>query len=274
MKKNSLIYAILTFLHIVLVIITFVKKWDKKPWILLFSSIGQAYVFEYVVLNILKSYKYYPKVFSNKWQDTILGAIISQAFTVPIMATALALFQKKWTWSLGATFLYAGIEWLFIRLGLFKKNWWKTIYTLISLPFFFWVVKKWSLLLEGKPEKWTARITVLLTFWVNYMNVNFVLVAISKKFLIRIKWSKKYYQHFIIAPAYFMIQSVIAYVALLTKKWALGLGTLHVMDQLLYRLNWIKAKRWTVYCMLPLHLTNLLLVKLFKKQMESGQEGT
>lgn len=95
MKKNSLIYAILTFLHLVLVIITFVKKWDKKPWILLFSSIGQAYVFEYFVLNILKSYKYYPKVFSNKWQDTILGAIISQAFTVPIMATALALFQKN-----------------------------------------------------------------------------------------------------------------------------------------------------------------------------------
>ncbi|MEK5520482.1 hypothetical protein [Heyndrickxia sp. FSL W8-0423] len=268
MKKNKIPYLILMIVHLGLFVVTIIKKKDKKPLLLYYSGIGMAYVFEYVVLNIFRGYRYYPKVLKRNRLDSVFGAIVSQALIVLVSAIFITFFQLGWGWKIFFTLLYSGIEQLFIHLKVFKNRWWKTIYTLISLPFYFWLVSKWSIYLDQKPKKWIGYLTLFFTFWVNYLNINFVLVAFLKRIIFKKGWSlRKYYVNFIIAPTYGFIQSIIGVIVTLKNKKLIGLGLLHLVDQLFYRLKLIKMKKWSVYCFLPIHIVLLLVGSIFKQQM-------
>lgn len=274
MKKNKIIYALLTLLHLVLLIITFIKKKEKKPWLLFSASVGLAYVFEYFVLNLFRSYIYYPKILKNRRMDSVLGAIVSQAFTLPATATFIAVFRLNWWWKIGFTLFYAGIERLFLYLHLFKRNWWRTSYTLIGLPFYFWLTQKWSYYLWEKPSKWIGYGTLFFTSYINYLNIHFILIAVFKKIIFRKSgnWNK-YVQSFIIGPIYGAIQSVVILIVTIKERPLLGLSVLHLLDRLLYRFKWIKTKKWSINYFLPIHICLLLLGRIFKKQIVSGNDA-
>lgn len=281
MKKNRIPYLVLIIVHLALFVVTLIKKKDKKPLLLYFASIGMAYVFEYVVLNIFRGYRYYPKILKRKRLDSVFGAIVSQALTVPVSAIFITCFQLGWGWKIIFALLYTGIEQLFIHLKVFKNRWWKTMYTLVCLPFYFWIVSKWSVYLDQKPRKWIGYLTLFFTFWVNYLNTNFMLVAIFKRFIFKKGWSlHKYYVNFIIAPIYGFIQSIIGLIVTLKGKKIIGLGLLHLVDQLFYRFKLIKMKKWSVYGFLPIHIVMLQIGDMFKQQIphlmskREGEEGS
>ncbi|GIN85857.1 hypothetical protein J6TS2_22430 [Heyndrickxia sporothermodurans] len=268
MKKNTIIYSILTFIHIGLISVTFVKKRKKQPWLLFFTSVGMAYLFEYIVLNILRGYQYFPRVFKNRRIDSSLGAIVSQAFTVPAAATFIALFRLGKWWSIGFTIFYAITEKLFIRLKLFKNNWWKTGYTLTCLPFYFWLVRKWTEYLEQKKYKWINYGTLFFTLWVNLTNVNFILEGIFKKFIFQKKRGRrKYYQNFVIGPIVGGIKSSVAFLSTIMNAPVIGFGLLHLLDRLLYKYKWIRTNSWSVYYFLPFNLGLLVAGRFFNKQL-------
>ncbi|QQZ09976.1 hypothetical protein [Heyndrickxia vini] len=275
MKRNTKYYLLLTIPHIALLIYNLIKNKEKKPIVLYFTSVGFAYLFEIVILNYFKSYRYYPKVFKNNWVDTIFGAITSQAFLVPMTATTMASFRLGWKWRWGATFLYTIIERLFIREHLFKNNWWRTAYTTGSLPFFFWLMEKWSKMREGRFQKWVGHTNIFFFVWVNYTNLYFLLVTVFKKFLFgRNKIWKKYVMHFYLYPPFSIIQSFVIYISIVKGKFVMGVVGAHILDQLLYRLKWIQTRSWSVYCFLPIHIGMYWLGKLFKKYMISGTNGS
>lgn len=98
-RTNAPPFLLLAAVHVLLFFLFTIKKRKKQIWTLLFSNIGLAYFFEYLVLILLKGYSYKPKVHKNNALDQFLGAILSQGFYVPITATLLPCIGKIGTGS-------------------------------------------------------------------------------------------------------------------------------------------------------------------------------
>jgi hypothetical protein len=257
MNKKNIPFFILGIISFLILTVTFFQR-RQKTLLLLLSSIGIAYVFEYFVLNIFKMYRYFPNVFKNKWIDSVFGALLSQSVFVPIVATYLALNNRGWKWRIGASLLFGIIERLFIKLRLFKNKTWKTSYTIISLPFYFFVVKKWWEGLQIQQTKIITILSVFFCYWVNYTNVYFFLLAFSKKFFFRIGFLRdKYQEHFILLPMYTFYQAIMGALNTLyfqNQTKLFNLLWLHLSDQLLFRLKIIRSKKSDLYMSIPIHL--------------------
>ncbi len=136
-NRNSVPFLILALIHFILLFPLIQKKRNKNTWILLLSNIGFAYLFEYFVLNLFKAYRYKPSVFKKRYFDNIFGAILSQGVFVPIASTFLTVFQKDWKWKACFSLFYFLIEKLFLRLKIYKENWWSPVYTFILILCYF-----------------------------------------------------------------------------------------------------------------------------------------
>jgi hypothetical protein len=104
--------------------------------------VGLGFVIEAVIYNFLHSYQYYPKFIKhNTFYDSNMGAIASNVFALPVVAVFITTFRKNWLWILFFVALFACIELLFLKLGLYSHNWWRIGYTAIGLPFYFYMAK-------------------------------------------------------------------------------------------------------------------------------------
>jgi hypothetical protein len=70
-----------------------------------------------------------------------MGAIASNALALPVVATFISTFRKNWMWLIVFTGLFAGIEWLFLKLDIYSHHWWKISYTALGLPLYFTLAK-------------------------------------------------------------------------------------------------------------------------------------
>jgi hypothetical protein len=97
---------------------------------------------ETVIYNFLWCYQYYPRIIKdNIIYDSHLGAMTSNAFSLPVAAVFIAAFQISW---LGITLiicLFVGIEWLFLELHIYTHHWWRLGYTALGSPFYFILAK-------------------------------------------------------------------------------------------------------------------------------------
>lgn len=138
MDINAYWYIGLVIPHILMLIFTFVKTKNSRVFLLYISIVGLGFIIEAVIYNLFDSYRYYPKIFKhNPSYDSNLGAVASNVFSLPIVATFIAVFRKNWIWMLFFVALFHGIEWLFLRLHIYSHNWWNTWFTSIGLPFYF-----------------------------------------------------------------------------------------------------------------------------------------
>ncbi|CAN7273381.1 hypothetical protein LJR153_001298 [Paenibacillus sp. LjRoot153] len=97
-----------------------------------------AYLIEAVIYIFFGSYLYHPKIIKyNTYYDSHLGALTSNLFAVPVVATIISVFQLSWVWIILATVLFGGIEWLFVELQIYTLHWWRIIYTVIGLLVYF-----------------------------------------------------------------------------------------------------------------------------------------
>lgn len=71
LNQNSIPFFILMNIHLGMIVYLMISKKGKIPWFVLLSNIGFAYVFEYIVLNILQAYKYKPAIFRKSAIDNI-----------------------------------------------------------------------------------------------------------------------------------------------------------------------------------------------------------
>lgn len=138
MNINSLCYLSLAFLSIILLIYVCYKKGIRKSLLLFLAMIGLGYMIEAVIYNFLGSYQYHPKLLKHdRIYDSNMGAIASNALALPVTATYIASFQKSWLWIVSFIGIFAGIEWLFLKLDIFTHHWWRIEYTSIGLPFYY-----------------------------------------------------------------------------------------------------------------------------------------
>ncbi|MEH7116499.1 hypothetical protein V7128_03610 [Neobacillus vireti] len=142
MDLNSLCYLGLGIISIILLVYICIKSDVRQALLTFMGMVGLGYIIEAVIYNFLSSYQYYPHIIKHEpIYDSALGAIASNALTLPVTATFLAAFRKNWLWAAFAIGLYAGIECLFLELHIYKHYWWKTYYTSIGLCFYFLLAK-------------------------------------------------------------------------------------------------------------------------------------
>ncbi|MCH1624172.1 hypothetical protein [Fredinandcohnia quinoae] len=142
MNTNFLYYLGLAIISIILLIYVCYKIGVRQGLLTFFAMVGLGYLIEAVIFNLLNSYQYYPNIIKrDPIYDSTLGAIVSNALSLPVAATYLAAFRKNWVWILCTVALFAGIEWLFLRVDIYKHHWWKIGYTSMGLPFYFYSAK-------------------------------------------------------------------------------------------------------------------------------------
>ena len=234
-NKNRIPFLILFIIHTFLIGLAFYKsKAKKNTFIFLGSIMGFAYLLEFFVLNLFKAYKYKPKVIKDRSLDNIFGAFLSQSIFVPFTAVYLTITKAGWGTKFLGGIYFTLVEILFLQLGVYKHNWWRTIYTFILIPIYF-VLSDWWYYGITQKNVFVRNLSFFLMIMVTETNL-FLLLALLRK--IRFGWGRyhAWTEHFIITPLYSITFSIFTYFTL--KKQNNGWAKIKVLlfDACLYQI--------------------------------------
>ncbi|NMD69291.1 hypothetical protein HHO41_03250 [Bacillus sp. DNRA2] len=225
-SRNKYPYIILGVIQFVLLVLSFYKSTDrKKHLVLFFNYVGIAYIFEYFVVPLFNGYVYKPKFFKDKMVDSIFGAVWSQAFYVPVAALFITVFGLSWKIKLLFSTYFILIERLFIYLGVYKNNWWKTVYTFVFTFISFLINDIWDKQLE-KRNKFFLFLSHFNIIQMTGNNLAYVL-ALMKKIRYGLPPILSWKEHFKLSPFWVYIVSTF------TAWWMKDAGILPKLKSLL-----------------------------------------
>lgn len=145
---------------------------DWNVFVLYLIMVGYGYLIEFIIYILLGSYQYYPKIMPKQpYFDSNLGAIASNFLSLPVSAVMIAMYRLGWGTIALCVLLFAGIEWLFVELGIYRHNWWHIGYTSLGLPTYYLIAKCWSRWLKNPLKGF--RKAVLLFFIIGTITSNF-----------------------------------------------------------------------------------------------------
>jgi hypothetical protein len=274
LKSKTLPFFILLIIHTALLIYTFCKSKNRKSlFILLLSNIGFAYVFEFFTLNLFRSYEYKPKLFKKKYLDNISGAFLSQGVFVPFTSIFLTSFGLGWKIKVMFGIYFAIVERIFIKLGIFKNNWWRTIYTVFLIPIYFIISEKWyKSLVKGNGN--ILFISFLLMNWVTGLSVLNILGVVHK---VRFGLGKLYSwrEHFIISTLYWFAMSIFITCTIYKKlNWQGKIQTFLLMkavDWVLIKKGIVKAHLNSLFFINALQILMIYLSVIYRNFIYRGQ---
>ena len=246
--KSSLWYIFIVIYSLAIFILTLWRKRSTKLIAVYVLIGGATYAFEYIVLVLLNSYVYSPGILGNQYFDNIMGAVVSDGFSVPMMATFVAAYQLKYIYMLGLIGLLAGNELLFLHLGIYKHYWWKEIYTVAGLLVAFSISKWWYKILQQPLSSVTRFITLFFANLLLEASVVFIL-SIFNKFFYTVDWFQD--------PARGHVAFATIYVLVLSFLLAF-LVTM--------RINWI----WVSVALLSTIIPDVVLLKVGILSMSNG----
>jgi hypothetical protein len=265
--SNKFYYLGLIFVHSFLLFYVFYKKKNRREIFLTFLSIvGLTFHFEYP-LYILKAYKYKTNILKNKEQDNSFGSVLSQGLFVPSAAIFISTFKFGWSTKLLFTMYFALIERYFLKLNIYKNNWWRTTYTSILIFSYFFISDAWYNGIRNG-NKLILKLTLNNVFHVTYMNLLFFL-SVFKKFKYQpvVFTTQPWYYHYTFVKIYIVVETLITtYFLEQKKKWKRILPILITLisDSILYKMNILKVKGYWVY-LFPARIVPHLMAFLFKK---------
>lgn len=261
-KYNKVPYIILFIIHGLLLFYTFYKNKDRKTLLVLWLTIiGFAHNFDYVVLVLLKGYKYIPKFFKQKDFDNILGAIFSQSIYVPSTALFITSFRLGWKINVLMGIYFAIIERLFKKLDIFHNNWWSTFFTLNLIPIYFFISDKWYEHLK-KRNPIVLHISFFLivnTLWLNASFGLALLRTIRGGFGVYYSWE----EHFKVIKIYlFHLSLITTWLLKDDGGWVSKIKALYLViisDFLISKWSIIKIKTYSYPIVLFTHITVILI---------------
>jgi hypothetical protein len=132
---NWVPFAAITVLSLFLLTYTISKNREKFHLIFIFwlFMCGLAFLFEFIIFILFKSYEYDPGILVNEYNDSVLGSVVSQAFAVPVAITFIVVTHLRKRWIILIIGLFFMIETLFLYLEVYVHNWWRTIFTSMVL---------------------------------------------------------------------------------------------------------------------------------------------
>lgn len=244
-KRNKIPFIILFILHSSMLGYSFFKSKNKKQlFTLLMADIGFAYLLEYVVLNVFHAYTYKPRVMKKNFFDNVFGAILSQGIFVPFTAVFTTVLRIGWVGKLLGGVYFTVVELLFLRLKVYKHNWWRTIYTLILIPLYFIISDLWNILLT-KRNPVVRFISLFFMILVTEANLLFLFASTRK---VRFGAGKFHSlkEHFIIVPLYAITIGLFSTVSFLKQNnWSAKLRVLIMtigLDHLFKKRKVVKEK--------------------------------
>lgn len=107
------------------------------------TILGITLNFETIILIFLKGYTYYPKILQNSpipFHDVLAGNLFSQ-FSVSATIVLVTVLNLRFYWYFIFAGIYGLIEALFLALGIYSHNWYKTWMTVVLLTLSFWLAK-------------------------------------------------------------------------------------------------------------------------------------
>lgn len=148
--SNTIWYILLGIITILILVIVFIKTPNRKHVLALYLTTSGITFFAFEVINLmcLKAYIYFPKILSNQHDDSVVGNLFSQT-SVSASAVLITVFNLKFHWQLIIALIYGGIEELFVHLGIYKHNWYRTWMTIIGILILFRIAKIVSTLLSN-----------------------------------------------------------------------------------------------------------------------------
>jgi hypothetical protein len=104
---------------------------------------GVVLSFETMILIFCKAYAYYPMLLQTSPDpfDRVLAGNLFSQFSVAATALLVAILDLDFRWSLLLAAAYGLIEELFLALGIYSHNWYRTWITVIGLLLYFQLAK-------------------------------------------------------------------------------------------------------------------------------------
>ncbi len=273
-KRNKYPYLILLAIHTFLLIFTFTKNKDRKSLaILLLSNMGMATIFDYLILSVLRAYKYKPGFFRNKFFDEVSGAILSQAVYVPFTALFITAFKLNWKYKLCFSLYFAAIEKLFISIGIFKTRTWRTCYTVALIFFFFHLSDVWLRLLKTG-NSLIKKLTLHNVVQLLKIHSLFFPLEVPGILSFGIGRHHSWKEQLKVEPLYASVFALITTWAALKEKMNIKLSVLFLkaaLDRVLVKLRVIKAK--PIYVLYIVNTFTLAAASIFKKWIDELEEN-
>jgi hypothetical protein len=273
-NSKTLPFLVLLVIHTVILLYTFGKNKNRKSlFILLLSNIGFAYFFEFFTLNLFHSYEYKPKLYKKKYLDNILGAFLSQGVFVPFTSVFISSFGLGWKIKVMFGIYFAIIERIFIKLGIFKNNWWRTIYTVLLIPIYFKISEVWHKCLKNGNGSILFS-SFLLMNWVTGLSILNVLGVAHK---VRFGLGKLYMwrEHFILSTIYWFVISIIMTFRLYKNTnwqgWFQSFLFMKIVDWFLIKMGIIKAHFKNLFYMNALQIFMIYLSVIYRDIIYRGQ---
>ncbi len=189
---NYIPYLLLTSISIIVLVSILIRKKDLSYVTYYFFIAGLAYVFEYVILILLKSYTYNPNVVKINVYDNLIGDLSSQAFSVPAAAILATAFRLRISGILALVVVFIGVEELFQYLQIYEHKWWRTYYTAIFLTATFFLAQWiYPLIMKYKLIRYVALYFSLIFFLSNGI---FLLFLSFPEFYFHIGWFQNKYR--------------------------------------------------------------------------------
>jgi hypothetical protein len=141
--SNTIWFIILGVLTAIEMFFVLYKEKNRKQVIALFLIIsGMTFCIEATICCFLKAYNYYPMIIPRSpINDNLAGNLFSQ-FSITSTALLIAVFKLKYYWIFALVGVYAIIEELFLKLGIYSHNWYRTWMTIPGFITLFWITKQ------------------------------------------------------------------------------------------------------------------------------------
>jgi hypothetical protein len=281
--QGSFWYLALLVIGSIIVAITYWKSRNKHTFTLWFGMTGICYLIEASIHTMLHAYEYFPRFLPDKYADSVLGAFISDLFVLPSAAVLIGVFQLGWGWIIAISGIIAGIEELFLKLGIYKNYWWKTSYTFITIMLLFFLAKGWYRRLNRPHGRGLTFITMLSILYAFSLQLHLHITLHLKSGQYTIKWLEALgvNSSIITTPINVLFAFSLAILILYRVRWfwiAALIAGFTGMDLLLYMLNVLHPRSYWLFVLLLLARVIVLLVglafdKLLRKNEVLSESG-
>lgn len=159
---HTIWYIALAVICVAMVTISLINSLErKKTMAFFFAVLGMTYFMEVFLLLIGNAYAYYPKIASDSFHESLIGNFFSQ-YSVSASAVLLATLGLNIWWRIGFAIAYFLVDVLFVHLGIYSHNWYRSWYTLGGFFLYSWIVKKWHEKSFSHPSRMIYFITLFL----------------------------------------------------------------------------------------------------------------
>jgi len=192
--SNISYYYGLIVIGVVITVYTMYKKRNVADLFTYFLfATAWTWVGEAVVLFVLNAYAYKPGLYSDPFQENIIGHIIANSALWASAALAVMCLQLSYFWIGLISIVFMMIEEVFLNAGVYLQYWWHTSMTGILTIIFMVVMKKWYVFVNEKRNKLPRNVVFWTIAWIILQTPSSILMLLDKQFF-RVHWVENIYR--------------------------------------------------------------------------------